>query len=272
MSHVQRFVLACLVVVGLSAVGLAAAGGDTAEPPSDGTPPPRPRATRPVALADQEKVFREVAPCRLVDTRLGGGPVAGGATRTFAARGATGFPAQGGKAGGCGIPTSATSLTVSITALGAPVGGFLRLWPTGQPEPSATVLNYAGGSATTTGATVVLGGGAAPLTARPSRTTDLVIDVTGYFSPQAYALVDTDGSLLSSTSRIVGSQRNGIGTYTVTLDGPATDCAAEASVSGGYYDASATGIGGNDVRVLTWQTDAGAPTSADLPFSLTVTC
>ncbi len=41
-------------------------------------------------------VFTPVTPCRIIDTRLAGGPIAGGTTRNFAVAGAAGFAAQGG--------------------------------------------------------------------------------------------------------------------------------------------------------------------------------
>ena len=54
-----------------------------------------------------ETLFVPIAPCRIIDTRSGGGKIPSGSTRNFVVSGMTGFGGQGGTAGGCGIPTDA---------------------------------------------------------------------------------------------------------------------------------------------------------------------
>src|SRR5437773_6789195 len=48
-------------------------------------------------------VYTPVPPCRIIDTRLAGGLIPAGGTRSFRATGA-GFAGQGGIAGSCGVP------------------------------------------------------------------------------------------------------------------------------------------------------------------------
>ena len=56
-------------------------------------------------------IFVPITPCRIADTRLGGGIVTGSSTRSFYVAGTVGFAPQGGKSGGCGVPLGATAVT-----------------------------------------------------------------------------------------------------------------------------------------------------------------
>src|SRR5690606_6938747 len=97
------------------------------------------------------------------------------------------FAAQGGRAGGCDIPASATLVELTITAVDAR-SGFLRVWPAGASMPNATFLNYDDAfNVSTTGAVTLCRPGAVGCTdgndlavrAFGNRT-HLVIDVQAY--------------------------------------------------------------------------------------------
>jgi hypothetical protein len=62
-------------------------------------------------------VYTPLSPCRIIDTRLGGGILAGGSTRSFFVKGTNGFETQGGTVGGCGVPTAATSVLLNFVAV-----------------------------------------------------------------------------------------------------------------------------------------------------------
>jgi hypothetical protein len=94
--------------------------------------------------------YSAVEPCRIIDTRLQlGGRIAANTARSFHVVGSTAsFPAQGGKAGGCGIPAfsggepQALAVMINLIAV-APLGpGNLRAWPTDNGVPLASVINY----------------------------------------------------------------------------------------------------------------------------------
>jgi hypothetical protein len=91
-------------------------------------------------------VYTPVTPCRIFDTRLGGGPIAANTQRNFYVAGTGGFPAQGGNAGGCGIPYgAATSVIVNFAVVNVAGAGNLRAWAVASPQPAAptaSVLNY----------------------------------------------------------------------------------------------------------------------------------
>jgi hypothetical protein len=88
-------------------------------------------------------VFTPVTPCRIIDTRVAGGPIAGGTQRNFVAAG-NNFSSQGGFNGNCGVPFGpATAVQVNLIAVNPAAGGDLRAFPFGATVPLASVLNYA---------------------------------------------------------------------------------------------------------------------------------
>src|SRR5580693_2119042 len=103
-------------------------------------------------------VYTSVQPCRVFDTRGGGGPILPGAgnARTFNIVGnnSPDFTGQGGHAGGCSIPgyytpnggqpiSQAQAVVINLIAVTPQGAGDLRAWPSDQTKPAASVLNYA---------------------------------------------------------------------------------------------------------------------------------
>jgi hypothetical protein len=92
-------------------------------------------------------VYTPVTPCRVFDTRSSmEGILVGGTQRNFIVASNSGFPIQGGKSGGCGIPLGpATAVIINFAAV-APTGtGTLRAWAVADPQPAAplaAVMNY----------------------------------------------------------------------------------------------------------------------------------
>src|SRR5439155_1802397 len=87
-------------------------------------------------------VYTPVVPCRIVDTRSGGGGVFAPQTqRNWLAYSPGGFAVQGGSATACGIPVRPAAVMVNTT-LANTVGGpeFFTLWPLGQTRPNASTL------------------------------------------------------------------------------------------------------------------------------------
>jgi hypothetical protein len=129
-------------------------------------------ATNPSALA-----FFPVTPCRLVDTRLATGPLGGpslqgnGAARSFPLRSSS-----------CKVPAAAQAYSLNFTSV--PNGGldYLTTWPTGQLQPSVSTLNAPTGAITANAAIVAAGTNGA-ISVFASNTSDLVIDINGYFAP-----------------------------------------------------------------------------------------
>lgn len=159
-----------------------------------------------VGDAESDLLFVPVAPCRLLDTRQGGGIIAAGTTRSFRVAGTTGFEAQGGKSGGCGIPIGASSpiaasVMVNLVAVDVSGKGNLAAWEFGQPEPLASSINFQRIDMNIANGLIV------PIAGVSSQTADLnvkanvanahlVADVTGYFT--RFPVENFQGGLKSS--------------------------------------------------------------------------
>jgi hypothetical protein len=115
-----------------------------------------PRQIVPLADAlgelDAQLVFTPLTPCRLIDTRLAGGPFAGGEQRNYDLIGPTDYSSIGGNGAGCGIPglnapvpsqfafNVTRALVVNIVAVGSSGPGDFRAFPSneGHPTPASS--------------------------------------------------------------------------------------------------------------------------------------
>jgi hypothetical protein len=132
--------------------------------------------------------YYAVTPCRLADTRaasynsgafLNGTPsLQGVVARAFFAKGQ------------CGIPNTAKAVSLNATVVNATFAGWLALWPAGIAWSGISTINFdAGPNATPNGAVVPLSTCTAPCgdlnamygVTPSANTTDLVLDITGYF-------------------------------------------------------------------------------------------
>jgi FG-GAP-like repeat len=122
--------------------------------------------------------FYTVSPCRVVDTRLDGGPWSGPA---LAAGEIRTFP----MAGRCGILAGARSLVLNVTVTLPTAPGDLRLYPGYETLPLASVINFQPGQTRANNARIGLSSnGSGHLSVRNdqlSGTVHLILDVTGYF-------------------------------------------------------------------------------------------
>lgn len=147
------------------------------------------------ALGDthSDLLFVPVAPCRIIDTRLGsGGKLLPGVVRDFQVLGVTEFPPQGGNSGGCGIPDTATEVAAAVMmnffAVTPEGSGTIRAWAYGDPVPLAAAIVYDNLGpffSITNGLIVpVVGGVSVPANMQVRadfNATHLAVDVTGYF-------------------------------------------------------------------------------------------
>ncbi len=114
--------------------------------------------------------FKPVTPCRLVDTRQNGDPLQGGVAQTFAVP----------QLGGCGIPADAAAYALNVTVVPQGRLGYLTIWPTGQDQPVVSTMNSLDGR-TKANAAIVAGGYEGMVSVFASNTTNLVLDINGYF-------------------------------------------------------------------------------------------
>ena len=119
--------------------------------------------------------FVPVTPCRLVDTRKSGGPIPGTTYRTFD------LP-QLAQSGGCDSLSSASAYSLNVTLVPpAHVAvGYLTIWPTGENQPLVSTMNSLDGRIKANAA-IVPAGYQGSVNVYVSNTTDVVIDIDGYF-------------------------------------------------------------------------------------------
>lgn len=182
-----------------------------------------------IGASSSQLVYTPVQPCRVIDTRLAGGPLAGGTIRNFRLTG-TGLESQGGAAAGCNLPFGpATAAVVNFVAVNPAGAGNLRAWAYSTPPvaaPNASIINYT----PVAGAALNLANGVmVPLcdllqTTCPGAdlrvqadisATNVVADVLGYFErfPKEAAVVlsavDTtasDTSIGASCTHVTGAE------------------------------------------------------------------
>ena len=81
----------------------------------------------------------------------------------------------------CGAPPTALSYVFNATVVPPSGLGFLTLWPQGATQPLVSTLNADDGTVTSNMAIVPTSNGS--VSAFGSQTTQLVLDVFGYFAP-----------------------------------------------------------------------------------------
>ncbi|MFN8017018.1 MAG: hypothetical protein U0P45_02720 [Acidimicrobiales bacterium] len=265
-----------------AAVLVAGASGAAAAKVAENSPssPAPTRSVRALGGGTSESKFVPITPCRILDTRKGFGKLQVGTPITIDVRGSGAtFTAQGGRKNGCAIPTSATAISASITAVDAG-SGFLRAWPPGGGQPTSTFMNYDPSfNVSNSGDLALCATGCAAdkdLTLRAfGSPTDLVIDVAGYYEAPMSANVASDGTL-GRNSRATGVTTVGTGTYILTFDRNISTCTyfggtatTSEGTAPGFVAVTNSSGDPNGVYVKVYNT-SGA--SANLGFQVQVVC
>ena len=128
------------------------------------------------AWAQTPLSFVPINPCRILDTRLPSGPnggpsITGGTTRTFVPQNST----------TCAIPSSAQAYSFNVTVV--PTGnylGYLTVWPASLTMPVVSTMNSFDGRIKAN-AVVVGSGSGGGVSFFATDTTDVVVDINGYF-------------------------------------------------------------------------------------------
>jgi FG-GAP repeat protein len=125
---------------------------------------PAPPATR----------YFTLAPCRALDTRAVPPALGANTTRTVAVGGV------------CGVPADATAVAAILTVVAPGDLGNLRVYPTGQPTPLASAINFAPQVTRANNGVLLLGTGGrvevrCDMPPGSAASTHFVLDVFGYF-------------------------------------------------------------------------------------------
>ncbi|MGO9564660.1 MAG: choice-of-anchor tandem repeat GloVer-containing protein, partial [Candidatus Korobacteraceae bacterium] len=151
-----------------------------------------------VGLVLSDVQFVPATPCRLVDTRQTHDPIQGGTWQDFIVP----------QLGDCNIPATAAAYSLNVTVVPQGPLGYLTIWPAGKNQPTVSTMNSVDGRIKANAA-IVPAGASGAVSVYATNTTDLILDVDGYFAPPASGtyqfypltpcrLVDTrgaDGSL-----------------------------------------------------------------------------
>lgn len=205
-----------------------------------------------IGSSNSDLVYTPVTPCRIVDTRVAGGQITGNTFRTFDLDGGN-LSFQGGSATGCGIPFGAPSAAaLTITSVNPVGAGYFSAWGLGS-QPFTSVLNYTT-NAVLANTTIVpdVPGGGNDFSIYSFATSDVVIDVVGYFAaPVATAL---DCTVASSAVTPVP-----VNTW-FAVD---ASCSVGRTATGGGYDTTEGTLGYPGVWITTLPNGNGWRTWVD---------
>lgn len=123
--------------------------------------------------------FYPVSTCRVADTRSGQGKTGAFGPPSLIAYTSRDFPIG---ASNCNIPATARVYSLNVTAVPNGPLDFLSVWPSGQPFPGVSTLNSPRGTIIANAALVQAGNNGA-VTIVAGRSTDVILDVNGYFAP-----------------------------------------------------------------------------------------
>jgi hypothetical protein len=163
-----------------------------------------------------------------------------------------------------GIPANAVAVALNVTVTDATAPGFLVAWPTGQPRPNASNLNFETGQTIANMVTVKLGTGGAIDLATNQGCPNVIIDIAGYYkagapAPGGFVGIPPVRALDTRISApCVGSSNR---TLTVSGGGrgiPANASAVALNVT--VTESSAAGF------LTVWPNGATRPTASNLNF------
>jgi hypothetical protein len=215
-----------------------------------------PSPTPPPDVVPDNK-FTPVQPTRVLDSRNGTGIAAG----ALPAGSAVTVKVTGGV-----VPDDATAVAVNLTATNTQGPGFIAAWPTGAAQPPTSSLNISSAGETVANSAVLPIGQGGQINLITQSGTDLVADVTGYFSP---AGLTTDGRFqpAPNPTRLLDTRTGTGGRSTPLGPGQQVDLAV-AGVAGVPLDATAVALTVTYTDVVqpgfvtVWPTGAPIPTAS----------
>ncbi len=175
--------------------------------------------------------FRGLAPSRILDTRTGTGgfsvPVGAAQSIDLQVSGQGGVPATG-----------VSGVVLNVTITNPTVGGYVTVFPAGTATPLASNLNFGAGQTLANRAIIGVGTGGKVTIFNGYGKTDVIVDVTGWFT-DASATADGTGQYHGLTPTRVADSRYGTGGLLRPL-APAQPVAVTLAGAGGVPAMTAT--------------------------------
>ena len=179
-------------------------------------------------------VLTTITPCRLFDTRSIS-PVGTRSTPVADIYTANVW----GTNGNCTVPSTALGVVANVTVTDGTADSFLTVWPTDQPRPLASSLNWKAGQAPTPNqVTSDLSATGQLSFYNNAGTVNVIVDIVGYFSDHnhdgeyvkpIYAIVAANGNLIRG-SHVVATNNPAGSTYRIQFDRNVSECAYSALV------------------------------------------
>ncbi|TXH76623.1 MAG: hypothetical protein E6Q88_02530 [Lysobacteraceae bacterium] len=204
--------------------------------------------TKALGSAAADLVFTPVTPCRILDTRVAGGVLAGTFTRDFNAVVGVGgnFSSQGGSATDCGMAAAGqAAVVINLTAVTPTGAGFATAYPFGTTRPLASSVNYTAGAIVNNSIVVKL---PSPLTTKDFTlytfaTSDYVADIVGYYAPPVATALECSRQFGSFVN--VPANTYGFGVSATCPTGyTATGLGIEAAANVAMADSAISSTGG----------------------------
>ena len=204
------------------------------------------RLEKPVPSAPSYYV--PLTPARLLDTRTGeGGNLSPLSTDWFTELDVTGVG---------GVPeTNVTAVVMNVTAADPTSGGYLTVWPSGEPRPTVSSLNFVPGQIVPNLVTVKVGANGRVNIYNQLGSTHVIADVAGYYTTVPPG---NGGKFTALTPSRILDSREGVGAPPAAL------------AQGQSIDLTVTGVGGvpsSGVEAVALNVTVDAPTA---PGFLTV--
>ncbi|MER5641825.1 N-acetylmuramoyl-L-alanine amidase [Kitasatospora sp. NPDC002227] len=203
--------------------------------------------------------YTPFGPTRVMDTRKGTGvpaaKVGPGGTVTLQVTG-----------GSTGIPSDATSVILNVTAVQPTTGGFVTVYPNGQPRPVTSNLNFTAGQIIPNLVVVPVVNGKVNFFNQGGYV-DLVADITGYYSPGSTSKFSTTTpTRLLDTRTGIGADQAPVGQDSKITLQVAGRAGVPANATGVVLNVTATrGTVGGFVTV--YPNGTSMPTVSNLNFS-----
>ncbi len=157
--------------------------------------------------------FTAVSPARILDTRIGTGaaaaPIGHGQEIQVAVTGVGGVPATG---------VDAVALNVTVDQPTS--NGFLTVWPSGQPRPTASTHNFVPGLTVANLVLAKVGSNGRVSVFNSAGSTHVIADVVGYFSSSGGLFVPVTPQRLVDTRESVQMGTGGTHTMAVANSSP----------------------------------------------------
>jgi hypothetical protein len=127
------------------------------------------------AATPNQGTYYQLTPFRILDTREGNGAprakMVGGQTITLQVNGHGGLPAMG-----------VSAVVLNVTTTGATAASFLTVFPSGDPRPNASSLNFVAGWTGANSVTVGVGANGAVDIFNNYGSLDVIADVVGFYA------------------------------------------------------------------------------------------